>query len=161
MVAYRRIFNVRSMNYALHLLTAAAMSIAGSPAFAQTSKDYAAMGAASWAAFECSSLAAHANNREQQERLFLYGYKMGQEFVKAVLRNKVDRKDLLSDVPSGFVMMLEGPSIDFILGRVFENAQDNALKGVLVTNGELNPPELQAAYSETKFQKANCRLVGK
>lgn len=149
------------MNYAPFLLTFAAMFIAGSPAFAQTSKDYAAMGAATWAAFECSSLAAHSKNAEQQERLFLYGYKKGQEFVKAALGNKVDRKDLLSDVPSGLVMLLEGPSIDFILGRVYESAQDNALKGVFLTNGELNSRELQVAYSETKFQKANCRLVGK
>lgn len=118
------------------------------------------MGLETWAAFECSSLAAHLKNNTQQERLFLHGYEQGQAFISAVRAGKVERQEMRSVVPIGLVLLLEGPTPDFMLGRIYENAQDNALKDVYGPVGELPSPEIQARRAESKFLKANCALIG-
>lgn len=126
---------------------------------AQTSKDYAVMGRVAWAAFECSSLAAQMKDPKEQERLFLLGYEQGKKFIEAVQSKKVERKDISTEVPIGLVLLLQGPTPDFMLGRIYESAQDEALKDVLRTDGKLNADEIQAIIAQNKYTKQNCRLL--
>lgn len=144
------------------LVTAALVTsaLAATGAQAQSSPELAAMGLATWSAFECSTLAAKTKNAKEQERLFLYGYRQGQTFIAAVRAGKIDRKDLSSVVPVFVMLLLEGPTTDFMLGRIYEYAQRNVLKDVLTTEQELNTDDVQTRLAQSKFLKANCGLIG-
>ena len=156
--------NVRPHVNTLHklnrLAVAAPLVLALGVAVAQSSKDYASMGLATWSAFECSSLASKSKQSKEQERLFLFGFKQGQTFVDAVRAGKVDKKDMNSEVPIGVLFLLQGPSTDFILGRIYEAAQDEALKDVFGPAGQMNSNELQLVIAQNKFRKSNCSLLG-
>jgi hypothetical protein len=130
-------------------------------AAAQNSKEYAAMGAEAWSAFECSSLASHIKDSKEAERLFLFGYEQGKKFIRALKANKIEKNDVSNGVPIGVLLLLQGPSEDFMLGRIYENAQENALKEVLRTDGNFNSEENQKIIAEREFQKRNCQLIGK
>ena len=119
------------------------------------------MGRVAWSAFACSSLAAQAQleDQKEQERLFLLGYEQGKAFIEAAQAKKVERKDISEEVPIGLTLLLQGPTPDFMLGRVYESAQEEALKNVLRTNGNLNTDEVQASLARSAYTKQNCRLL--
>jgi len=127
---------------------------------AESSKDYSMMGKIAWSAFECSSLASVAEDEKEQRRLFMIGYEQGKQFLDALIAKKINQSDLSSIVPSGFVMLIEGPTPDFVLGRLFAATQENALDGVFVSEGKYNPKDLQKIIAERRFHERNCRLIG-
>jgi len=106
-------------------------------------------------------LASVATDQLEQERLFSFGYTQGRKFLDALRENKISQADRSSIVPSGFLMVAEGPTADFILGRVFEAAQENALKNVFVTDGKLNSNELRESIAKNRHQTQNCALIGR
>lgn len=128
---------------------------------AHTSKDYALMAQDTWSAFECSSLASMVGNLKEQERLFLFGYKQGKIFTAALKAKKVRNEDLRREVPLIMFMLLEGPSAEFMLGRVFQFAQHSALEDVFKTGEHYNDKDTQKRKAEQKFWKLNCELIGK
>lgn len=128
---------------------------------AETSRDYAIMARAAWSAFECSSLASKSGDAKEQERLFLFGYDQGKKFIVAVQTNKVKEQDLSREAPLIMLLLLQGPTADFMLGRVFEAAQESALKDVYKTGEVFHDDETQKANAKNKFWKLNCQLIGK
>lgn len=134
--------------------------LAASSATAQSSRVFAVMGRSLWSAFECSSLASQMKNQKEQERLFNFGYKSGLAFISALQDQKIERKHLSEEVPIGVTFLLQGPTPDFILGRIFEAAQDEALKGILKTGDSMNPDDVQKLLAQNKYTKQNCRLLG-
>ena len=116
------------------------------------------MARVSWSAFECSSLASVMNDPKEQHRLFTLGYQQGKAFIEAVRVNLIDQKDRSEQVPSGFIMLLQGPTPDFVLGRAFESAQENALKDV-ITPDTVTSKDLQATLARSKFSKQNCGVL--
>ena len=90
----------------------------------------------------------------------MYGYKNGKHFIESVKNNKIKKEDISSNVPVGVMLLLQGPSTDFMLGRIFEGALDNALKDVFTTDGKYNNEEIQKVIAENKFHKHNCELIG-
>jgi hypothetical protein len=131
------------------------------PAVADESKQYALMGRATWSAFACSSLAWKAELRQEQERLFKFGYKQGQDFLGALKAEKIKQEDLSSGPPIGMLLLLWGPSPDFILGRVYERATDSALEDVLHVGGRyVHRKEDQQLFASNKYFRENCALVG-
>jgi hypothetical protein len=129
-------------------------------ASAQSSEEYAQMGQATWSAFECSALAAHLKNSKEQERLFQFGLSQGKAFIEAVQSGKVKKEDLSKGVPIGLLWLLEGPSPDFMLGRIFESAMDHALDDVFKTKDRINDDAVQQLLAADKFRASNCQLVG-
>jgi hypothetical protein len=119
------------------------------------------MGVAAWSGFECSVLAGEFGDVVEQERLFTYALAQGRAFVKAAREGKVTPSDLRSKVPSGLSMSLAGPSIDFILGRVYADATDNALTNVFTIGGSLTSESERESLARAKFTKQNCVLIGK
>lgn len=142
------------------LLSAALGPLLTTPNLAASSKDYAVMAQSTWSAFQCSSLAAKSDNSKEQERLFLFGYEQGQEFIAAVKAEKVTREDLSNDAPLLLLLLLQGPTPDFMLGRIFESAQDIALEGIYRTGGNLNSVDDQKSLAKSKFWSLNCQLIG-
>ena len=55
-------------------------------------------------------------------------------------------------------MVAQGPTADFILGRVFEAAQENALKDVITTETVMNKA-LQKVIASGKYTSANCEII--
>ena len=98
-------------------------------------------------------------DKNEQARLFMVGYQQGKDFIEAFRTNRIEPKDLKEQVPFLFLMRLQGPTPDFILGRVYESAKDNALKDVLTTSDGLTSDDLQAKLAGNKFIKQNCRFL--
>ena len=128
---------------------------------ATISSEYAAMGKATWSAFECSVLAEKSKDPKEQERLFKYGYAQGLKFIEAIQKNKVKKEDLSNDAPLMMLLLLQGPTPDFMLGRVFEGALDSALEDVYKTGDQFNSDEIQETIAKNKYWEQNCQLVGK
>lgn len=132
-------------------------------AFSQNSKEYAVMGREVWSAFGCSSWASKVDDSKEAERLFMFGYEQGQKFLGALKAEKIKQEDISQEVPIGVTLLLQGPNEEFILGRIFENAQEEALNEVFYTNydrNNLNPEALQKSIAENKFRDGNCQLIG-
>ena len=119
------------------------------------------MGSQAWSAFECSILALKSNNRKEQERLFKYGYKQGKIFITALKEGKILKEDLEAEVPIILILLLEGPSTDFMLGRIFENALDSALKKLYEANGQMKSKAFIESIAEISYRKCNCQIVGR
>jgi hypothetical protein len=119
----------------------------------------AVMARAAWSAFECSSLASKTKNLQEQERLFLFGYDQGQKFIAALKAGK--REHLSTEAPAVMLLLLEGPTPDFMLGRIFEVAQRSALEEVYKTGQNFNSEEIQETIAKDKFWNLNCQLIGK
>jgi hypothetical protein len=129
---------------------------------ANDSLEKALAGRAAWSAFECSVLASKLKNGKESDRLFRYGYKQGRIFIAAIQAKEITREHLSSQVPTVVLALLEGPSADFMLGRIFESAMKHVLDEVHGTNaGRYNPDELQNTLATGKFYKLNCPLIGK
>jgi hypothetical protein len=135
--------------------------VSGGPAFAASSSEYAAMGKAAWSAFECSALAEKSKKTKEQERLFKHGYVQGLKFIEAIQSENVKREDLSRGVPLMMLLLLQGPTPDFMLGRVFEGTLDSALEDVYKTGDHFNSDEEQETIADNKFWKQNCQLIGK
>lgn len=134
-------------------------TISASSASAQSSKDLSMMGVSSWSALECSALASVLEDTKEQERLFRIGYESGKKFIAAVQSKRITEEDLNNEVPSGFLLVMAGPTSDFILGRVFESAVDNVTKNIFSSGTGLNSKELQKSLAQNKFAQKNCRLL--
>lgn len=140
-------------------LVVAVLFTTSPPLIAAESADFAKMGRAAWAAFECSSLASVLERPEDQERLFRFGYEQGKEFLHALQDGRIKAEDLNSIAPSGLLMVAQGPTADFILGRVLESAQENSLKDVITAESVLHK-DLQQAIASRKFTSGNCEIIG-
>jgi hypothetical protein len=114
-----------------------------------------------WSAFECSVLAEKINNSNEQERLFMFGYKQGLKFIDALKSKRIKDEDLSAEAPIMMILLLQGPTPDFMLGRVFEGALDSALNNVYRTGETLNSDEEQQAIAKKEFWIRNCAIVGK
>lgn len=125
----------------------------------QNSKEFAQKGKLTWAAFECSVLASHIGDTTEGEKLFLKGYNEGKLFLKALEENKIYEKDIRSIVPIGLTLVLQGPTSDFVLGRIYAAASDNALIGIINTDGKSNNNVEQQILAKDKISKCNCELL--
>ena len=130
-------------------------------ATAQSSKDYAMMGKMAWDAFGCSSLASVAEDAKEQSRLLTFGYEQGKKFLHALAANKIDQSDRSKIVPWGFLAVAQGPTTDFILGRAFEFAQNDALENIFGADGKLHTKERQKDIAKDRQQKRNCAIIGR
>lgn len=130
-------------------------------ALGQTSNSLALKARVSWSAFECSALAAKIGDRPEQERLFLLGYEEGAAFVKALESGEIPDSALQNEVPWLMRLLLQGPNVDFMLGRVYEAAVQSALKEILQTGDRLNTNDLQKTLAFGKYTRGNCAVLGR
>lgn len=119
------------------------------------------MGRKAWSAFECSALASVIDRPEQQRRLFLLGYEQGKDFINALRTEKVEKEDVDRNVPIIVLLLLEGPNPDFMLGRIYENAQRAVLDSLGEELDEYSSETVRKATAENEFRMRNCELIGK
>jgi len=137
-----------------------ALSLAG-PVRADDPQRYGLMAQSAWSAFQCAVLAEKSNNMAEQKRLFEFGYAQGLQFVAALEAGTTRREELAGAAPASMLLLLEGPTADFALGRIFEAALRSALEDVFASAASYESAELQESIAAQEFRKRNCHLIGR
>lgn len=121
-----------------------------------------------WSAFQCSTLAGVAADQEQSERLFMVGYEAGQRFYSALVAGSIPESDFHSKVPIGVGLVSQGPTTEFIIGRVFGASQTDALDKIWKQDGNGLPlpeaewifdEELRKSKASLMYVRSNCDLL--
>jgi|SaaInlStandDraft_4_1057021.scaffolds.fasta_scaffold32051_2 hypothetical protein len=126
-----------------------------------TAVDYSHMGKQALSAFQCSHLATLSqdslnNNKKEATRLFLYGYKTGKEFLKAVESDKNKPDEFRKYTPMIFLWIIQGgQSFDFMLGRLYEWSSSETSKE------NPNSYKDKGFSASLMFQNKNCSLIGR
>lgn len=144
-----------------------AMLAPGEPSYAQT-KASPNVGRLAWSAFRCSVYAEMSGDAKEQERLFHLGYASSQKFVDGI-KDKTISEAEAREAPIGVLILLRGPSVDFMIGRIFENAMQDAFDSVVKSNVDgttiYNPSdwvhddEVKRTRAQAKYVSANCELL--
>jgi len=140
------------------LSATAALFLAALPTvlFGQTSEQYALMGQKLWVGFECGALAEHAGKAEESGRLYRLGYDQGKTLLDAFRAGKVDEQ-VKGKLPIAVLFLLDGgPTVDFILGRIFESAMQHTTQQLFEAT---NNKETQKIIAGQNFAKQNCGLL--
>jgi len=105
--------------------TLAALSVgiaASSQSYAEAGRDSAAM-LAHW---KCANWAEMTGDTSEVERHFNAGLEVGRRFVQAARDGLISADQWNGEIPVGIAMTTNGPTNDFILGRLFALAGDEA-----------------------------------
>jgi hypothetical protein len=145
---------IKKVNYSLLLWFAFAVALLPTHSFGETSQEYAAMGRKLWSAFECAVIAGVANDGAEHQRLFNVGIEQGRTFLNALQAGKITQEDFKNAVPLVVVWLLDGPSVDFILGRIFEAAGQSATE-VFQAPDE----KLKVTIAQNEYAKRDCSLI--
>ena len=127
---------------------------------ASESVELAKKGDAAWSAFSCAALASHLEKHDEQRRLFDFGYRQGLEFIAAMQAGKIKREDLSVGVPVGVLFALQGPTPDFMLGRMYESVTSDTLGKIYKSGDYFRTESEQAIAASTEFSDSNCELLG-
>lgn len=140
-------------------ITFAVLAFAGT-ANAETSKELAEKSRLAWSALSCSALASTAEKPQEAERLFRLGYEAAKTFMNAAFAKKIDKADIESTMPMVMGFSMYGPSVDFMIGRVWEKAVEDAHKKVHFDDaGAFRPNEVWKDYAASEFRDRNCQLI--
>ena len=121
-----------------------------------------------WRAWLCQQYAYYAKNETETQRLFQVGYEAGQRFVAAVSEGHLSPEEANSIVPLTVLMVLSGPSQEFVLGRVFESAASHvgdeimkqSLDGAPLDIADwISAPEDLQVRGDLKLNQGNCELI--
>lgn len=125
------------------------------------------LGRLTWSAFLCATYAELSGDGPEQKRLFDIGYEAGKEFLLGIRDGTISDADR-QDAPIGVIFLLGGPSDDFIIGRIFENAMGEAFDDVvkednaglpILDPGNWADGELRVSRAQSKYQTSNCALI--
>lgn len=101
-----------------------ALAFATSAQSQSTSKDAALSGRRAWDAMRCAGYAAFAENANEQMRLEKLGLNEGRVFLTAARDGKIAQSDFESTVPLRYYPIMTGPTVDFVLGRIWQAAEE-------------------------------------
>jgi len=110
------------------LLAAAALaaSITVSNAAENAADENALAGHIMWSAFGCSEYAELAEDKSEQERLYLVGLNAGRTFVEAMKAGQIPEQAVNRYVPINVLQRLEGPSNEAVIGKIHAAATGSA-----------------------------------
>ena len=146
----------------LKFVAAAFATLAFATASAADDADrYRLMAQSAWSAFQCSVLAEKAQHMAEQKRLFDFGYTQGMKFIAALQSGSTKPEDVADGAPFSMLILVQGPSADFALGRIFEAALRAALEDVFASAEAYDSAAMQESIATREFMKRNCRLIGR
>jgi hypothetical protein len=120
----------------------------------------ARLGRTLWSAFTCGMFAGMSDNEKEQRRLFELGLKAGREFIKALENGDIPAEVSKKEVPVGVLWNLEGPSADFIIGRIYQDATKYALDKLKDEKGNyLLDDSIKKMRAQNEYLAGNCSLV--
>ena len=111
--------NTESLGIAMKSkLLFAAAALAACTTVLNAADENALLGRVMWSAFECSALAELAENKSEQERLYLVGLNAGRTFLEAMKAGQLSQQAINELVPINVLQRLEGPSDEFVIGKI-------------------------------------------
>ncbi|MDO8401471.1 MAG: hypothetical protein Q7T45_27055 [Bradyrhizobium sp.] len=148
-------------------LTTSALMAITDVSVAQSAVEKARQARTMWSAFQCGIYAEMSGERQEQARLFVVGIKAGRDFIDAINKNQIPPEVAKREVPIGVNLVFGGPTPDFILGRIFESASNDAFddvvkkdNGIALENSKwIMDSELRKAKAKTQYLKGNCVIV--
>ena len=149
-------------------MAVAAAILLATVSFGYSSDESARAAKTMYSAWLCSTYAELKGDTAEQGRLFMMGHEKGKEFIGAVLAGTINGKESRTIVPMTVVVLMGGPTHDFILGRIFQNAAGQAYDDIATkdANGVPFPPadyvtddELMTSIASTKYSRANCEVL--
>lgn len=125
--------------------------------------EYVAMSGRAWKHFQCAYLATTATGSAYSGSLFMErGFVLGKLYLQALKETKIDIMDLTLKVPRPFFPNDSNLPIEFQLGRISKDAENEILGEVFILNGEdiANFREVQAdklqEYARSMLVINNC-----
>lgn len=126
------------------------------------------LGRLTWSAFTCATYAEMSGDNEEQQRLFTIGYEAGKRFLAAIRDQSVPEVEL-QKTPWIVLMLAGGPSVEFALGRIYENAMQDAFDGVTkedtagmpITDPSqwITDDSAKSIIALNEYYKSNCELI--
>lgn len=120
-----------------------------------------------WTAFECATYADMSGDPARQGALFERGMAAGKQFFVAVEAGTITEEEHREHVPYILPMIAQGPSVDFVLGRIFESTMNSAYDDVVKEDIDglplpmeewINDDELKTSRAQLLYQRSNCAL---
>jgi hypothetical protein len=94
-----------------------------------TYEQWSAMGSKMYAAFRCAGLAQTARMSDAEVlRLFNKGVSLGRPLLNAIFGGRVKPRNDLWIVPLGLLGCGQGPTAEFVLGRMYQCSIDDAVR---------------------------------
>ena len=114
-----------------------------------------------WSAFTCAIYAEISDQKEEQKRLKEVGIRAGRKFLAALLDKEIGESEYSKHVPVVVTLLLGGPSVDFMLGRIFENATKKAWDKSMEKVGTYDDlgKTIQKAKARNLFHASNCAII--
>ena len=129
------------------------------------STEEALLGRMMWEAFMCFQFASVSDRHDESEvdRLYMFGSAAGRNFYEALETGAISEEAWNAHVPIAVSFRLGGTH-DFMLGRVFEAAIDEA-EGEISERMEGAPLELMSSErilaASLLYEDSNCELLGR
>jgi hypothetical protein len=118
----------------------------------------ALLGRIMWSAFQCSAFAELAENKNEQERLYLVGLNAGRTFLEAMKAGQISEQAVKDEVPINVLQRLEGPSTEFVIDKIHAAATGYAYDEIVKRKtGKWGPTQKQEARSA--YTNKNCVLI--
>jgi hypothetical protein len=118
----------------------------------------ALLGNVMWSAFQCSAFAELAEEKNEQERLYLVGLNAGRTFLEAMKAGQISQQALNEAVPINVLQRLEGPDNEFVIGKIHAAATSRAYDRIVKRKtGIWGPTQKQEARST--YTDKNCILI--
>ena len=139
------------------LLLVAAV-LAASITVSNAADEKALLGRVMWSAFQCSEFAKLAEDKNEQERLYLVGLNAGRTFLEAMKAGQIPQQALDHYVPINVLQRLEGPSNEIVIANIHAAATVSARDEIVKRKTSIWGPtqKQEARYSYTYH---NCILI--
>ena len=121
-----------------------------------------------WDAFQCAAYAEVAGDLQtEHQRLFQLGYDNALRFLQARQRGEVSEEEVRNRAPLRFMRRVVGPNIEFMLGRIYEGARDEALQSIEPApsaapwnfDRRITDRELRKLRAANEYSAKHCRVL--
>jgi len=127
-------------------------------------------GRRAWDAFQCAGFAAAMHDKEAFDGVFARGFSTAHLFLTALRKDRIKRAHFESEIPSPMRASLEGPSPDFVVGRLYQTALESAVYAVEIGAAALNRDQkfepgsdayraLRNEVASSMFESSGCHDI--
>jgi len=139
-------------------LLLAAATLAACTTVSNAVDEKALLGHVMWSAFGCSKYAELADDKNEQERLYLVGLNAGRTFLDAMKAGQLTQQALNESVPINVLQRLEGLSTEAVIGKIHAAATSSANDEIVKRKtGIWGPTQKQEAHFAYTYH--NCVLI--
>ena len=121
-----------------------------------------------WSSFVCATYTGFTEMPQEGERLSQLGLESGKRFLEALDDQQFSPEEIDETVPMVVLGLLPGPTLDFVLGRIYQAAQTSTYERLFQEDdfGLPKPIEewildddLKGIIARNEYQRNNCSLL--